>query len=654
MRSILIMSALITVTVAAEAQERRLLTMEEAVLGTGIKVFDPEPEWGNEEHNFILKDSVTGYPLHYNAVDMKHAGYVLLKTKDSYRPFTKDGNVWYTDWFDNDHQITFYDEPGIVCGETVSRNEFGIDGGLFLSPDKLKLAFYKKDESRVTQFPLLDITSRTGTLKEIRYPMNGMASEHIELGVYDFEKETTVWMDVTDFDEERYLTNISWDPQSRYILIQVLDRTQKDMHLNMYDAATGRFIRTLFKEHDDRYVEPQYPLVFLDGDNGHFIYQTNVRDGYWNLYLGSLTGGEPRRIVSTDADLELLEQNGKYVWYYSSQVSPVERHLYRADIATGKAVRLTVAPGWHECSLSNDKKYLIDKYSSLDVPCVVEVAKSDGKRVRRVFEAPDPTAGLNFCPIELGSVKSADGKYDNYYRLIKPLDFDPNKKYPVILYVYGGPHSQMVNNSFQANLRRWEMYMAQHGYVVFVMDNRGTQHQGADYEKAIHRQCGQAEMADQMAGLKWLLSHPWADADRVGVHGWSYGGFMTISLMVNYPEVFKVGVAGGPVIDWKWYEVMYGERYMETAATNPEGFEKTSLIPRAKDLKGKLLICQGAIDNTVVWEHSLSFVEACIKEGVQLDYFPYPTHEHNVSGNDRIHLMQKVTDYFNLYLPSVQ
>ena len=646
------LSALIAVTVASAAQQRRLITMDEAVLGTGVRVFDPKPEWGNEEHNFILKDSVTRYPGHYNAASMKRAGGVLLKTKDPYRPFTKDGNVWYTDWFDNDHQITFYDEPGIVCGETVSRNEFGIDGGLFLSPDKLKLAFYKKDESRVTLFPLLDITSRTGTLKEIRYPMNGMASEHIELGVYDFEKETTVWMDVTDFDEERYLTNISWDPQSRYILIQVLDRAQKNMHLNMYDASTGQFIRTLFTEHDDRYVEPQHPLVFLDGDDERFIYQTNVRDGYWNLYLGSLAGGEPRRIVPTDADLELVDQNGKYVWYYSSQVSPVERHLYRADIATGKAVRLTAAPGWHECSLSPDKKYLIDKYSSLDVPCVVEIDKSDGKRARRVFEAPDPTAGLNFCPIELGSVKSADGKYDNYYRLIKPLDFDSTKTYPVILYVYGGPHSQMVNNSFQANLRKWEMLMAQRGYVVFVMDNRGTQYHGAEYEKAIHRQCGKVEMEDQMAGMKWLMSHTWVDKERIGVHGWSYGGFMTISLMVNYPDVFKVGVAGGPVIDWKWYEVMYGERYMETAATNPDGMESTSLIPRAKDLKGKLLICQGAIDNTVVWQHSLSFVESCIKNGVQLDYFPYPTHEHNVSGVDRVHLMQKVTDYFTLHLPA--
>ena len=196
----------------------------------------------------------------------------------------------------------------------------------------------------------------------------------------------------------------------------------------------------------------------------------------------------------------------------------------------------------------------------------------------------------------------------------------------------------------------WEMLMAQKGYVVYVQDNRGTSNRGAAFEKAINRQCGQAEMADQVAGLRELMKQPWVDAERIGVHGWSYGGFMTISLMTNYPDIFKVGVAGGPVIDWKWYEVMYGERYMDTQATNPDGFAKTSLINKAADLKGKLLICQGAIDNTVVWQHSLSFVQECIANGVQLDYFPYPRSEHNVRGIWRVHLMDKVTDYFDLYL----
>ena len=633
-------------------EERRLLTMEQAVLGTGIQVQSIYCSWdmGGAVYNYYKDDSWH----HIDANTGKELGEPTAKLKsakkDHFRAFSQDGEVWYLDSDSIKHQVTDFNQKGIVCGESVSRNEFGIEGGIFVSPDRRKIAFYRKDESRVTLFPLLDITTRTGTLKEIRYPMNGMTSEIITLGVYDIDKGATVWMDVTDFDQERYLTNITWAPTSDRIYIQVLDRAQKNMHLNVYDAADGKCLGTLFTEHDDRYVEPLFPLTFLPDDPEHFIYQTNVRDGFWNLYLGSVKGGEPKRIVKTDADLELVDIKDKYVYYYSFEVSPAEQHLFRADIKTGKSQRLTKNAGWHDCQISPDGKYFLDTWSELNTPRVVDLVQTDGKKSKELFRADDPTAGLNYCPIELGSIKSADGKYDNHYRLIKPIDFDPEKKYPVILYVYGGPHSQMVNNSFQALLRRWEMYMAQHGYVVFVMDNRGTQHHGADYEKAIHKQCGQAEMEDQMAGMKWLMSHKWVDKERIGVHGWSYGGFMTISLMVNYPDIFKVGVAGGPVIDWKWYEVMYGERYMETQETNPEGFKKTSLIPRAADLEGKLLICQGAIDNTVVWEHSLSFVEACIKAGVQLDYFPYPTHEHNVRGTDRVHLMQKVTDYFEDYL----
>lgn len=498
-KTILFAAVLLALGVQAQ-EERRLLTMEEAVLGTGIQVENIYCSWdeGGSVYTYY-KDKKWHYA---DARTGKEVGKPAVKSasakKDNFRAFTRDGEVWYLDKDSVEHQVTAFNQKGIVCGETVSRNEFGIDGGIFVSPDRRKIAFYKKDESRVTLFPLLDITTRTGSLKEIRYPMNGMESEIITLGVYDTNNGTTVWMDVTDFDQERYLTNITWSPASDRIFIQVLDRDQKNMHLNMYDAADGKCLGTLFTEHDDRYVEPQHPLTFLPDDPKHFIYQTNVRDGYWNLYLGSVEGGEPKRIVNTDADLELVDIKGKYVYYYSFEVSPAEQHLFRADIKSGKAQRLTKETGWHTCQISPDGKYFIDTWSELNTPRVVSIIQTDGKKPREIFRADNPVAELNYCPIELGSIKSADGKFDNYYRLIKPIDFDPAKKYPVILYVYGGPHSQMVTNSFQALLRRWEMYMAQHGYVVFVMDNRGTQHHGADYEKAIHKQCGKAEMADQM------------------------------------------------------------------------------------------------------------------------------------------------------------
>ena len=651
MRKLLVL-AIILFSLGVQAQdERRVLTMEEAVLGRGIGVFNPGYTWDeggsvysyyDKEWNVLRTDARTGRDIGEPTAKLKKSDY--------FRAFSREGEVWYMDTDSVEHQITDFNQKGIVCGETVSRNEFGIDGGIFVSPDRRKIAFYKKDESRVTLFPLLDITTRTGTLKEIRYPMNGMVSEIITLGVYDIDKGTTVWMDVTDFDQERYLTNITWSPASDRIFIQVLDRAQKNMHLNMYDAADGKFLSTLFTDHDDRYVEPQHPLTFLPDDPEHFIYQTNVRDGYWNLYLGSVKGGEPKRIINTDADLELLDIKGKYVYYYSFEVSPAEQHLFRADIKTGKAQRLTKESGWHNCQISPDGKYFLDTWSELNTPRVVNLVQTDGKKPKELFRADDPTAALNYCPIELGSIKSADGKYDNHYRLIKPIDFDPAKKYPVILYVYGGPHSQMVSNTFQAQLRRWEMYMAQHGYVVFVMDNRGTQHHGADYEKAIHKQCGKAEMADQMEGMKWLMANDWVDKDRIGVHGWSYGGFMTTNLMLTYPDVFKVGVAGGPVIDWKYYEVMYGERYMDTPQTNPEGYAESSLLNKAGNLKGRLLLIYGGNDPTCVPQHTLSFVRACIDAGTHPDLFTYPGDGHNMMGTDRVHLHEHISRYFDDFL----
>ena len=633
------------------AAERRLLTMEDAILNRDLSPQNYHVEWSAAYPNEYLHRTATG---EWQAFDVRTGKSRTIEPPQSTprgaHAELRANNIVWVEADGSERKVTSFDDANIVCGATVSRNEFGISGGLFPSPDGQRLAFYKKDESRVTTFPLLDITSRTGTLFEIKYPMNGMPSERIEVGVYDVQTGATVYLDVTDFDEERYVTNLTWSPDSQRIYAQVVDRAQKSVHLNAYDAASGAFVATLLTEHDDRYVEPQHPLYFLSGDSSKFIYTTNNRDGYRNLYLYSLADGTLRRLTATEADVEYVGQSDRAIFYYSAEQSPIERHLMRLDLRTGKVLQLTREAGWHTCTLSADGRAFSDNYSSLAVPRVVAVGTTDGRLYRELFRAPDPSAEFNYAQIELGSVPSADGRYDNYYRLIKPLDFDPAKKYPVILYVYGGPHSQMVCNSFQAQLRRWEMYMAQRGWVVFVMDNRGTANRGAEYERAIHRRCGACEMEDQMAGMRWLLSHDWADAERVGVHGWSYGGFMTISLMVNYPEVFKVGVAGGPVIDWKWYEVMYGERYMETEATNAEGFAATSLLPRAKDLRGKLLICQGAVDDVVVWQHSLNFIDECIKHNVPVDYFPYPRAQHNVRGKDRVHLMQKVTDYFEDYL----
>ena len=639
----------------ANDQSGKVLTMEETIMSRDLSPENLYSSWMNASELIIRKDGK--WQVH----DVKTGKLSEMARRNATPSLTaaiKGQSLYLIDKDGKETPIAVSENDQITYGQFASRNEFGIDGGIFWAPDSSKVAFYRKDESKVTTFPLLDITTRTGSLKEIKYPMAGMDSENVQLGIYDIASGKTAYAKVDDFGYDQYLTNISWSPDASEVFIQVLDRSQKHMKLNMYCASTGECIKTILTEDNDRYIEPQNPIWFVKGSDNHFIYRTDNRDGYRNLYLCDLDGNV-MRLTQTDADVEYLANDGRHVWYTSAEVSPVENHLFRVSVKLpkgksaakiGKPERLTTEEGWHSIAMSPDCGHYVDSWTSLSNPGVTNLCKADGKIVRNLLMAEDPTLDYAYTEISLGTVKSADGAYDNWYRLIKPKDFDPAKKYPVIVYVYGGPHSQMVQNTFLGQLRRWEMYMAQRGYLVYVQDNRGTSNRGAEFEKAIHGQCGQAEMADQIEGVKMLMDLPYVDKERIGVHGWSYGGFMTISLITNYPDIFKVGVAGGPVIDWKWYEVMYGERYMDHPDRNPEGYAKTSLINKAKDLKGKLLICQGAIDPVVVWEHSLSFIRECIKNNVQVDYFPYPCAEHNVMGKDRVHLHDKISMYFEDYL----
>ncbi len=649
----------------ANAEGVKLLTMEETFLSRELSPQTARFEWKEGENGWEpveMKPEGGGPggrgPMMGRERQPEGAEWIC---------FTRDNGLYLKYADGTETALAEDDDSNIVYGQSVSRNEFGIWGGIFISPDSTKIAFYRKDESRVTSFPLLDIKTRTGELEAIKYPMAGMDSEVLRLCVYDMATRDTLHLKVSDFGADRYLTNITWSPDSRNIFIQVLDRTQKHCRLNIYDASTGEFVQTLLTEESEKYVEPLDPLYFLKGSDSRFIYRTASRDDYRNLYLCEMQGVEPQlsaeeestwvapnvsltRLTAVDADVEYLADDGRYVYYTSYEISPIEAHVFKVDTQTGEMTRLTEGKGGHRVDFSPDYKYFTDTYASLNNPGTVELRSTDGKLVRVLDTADDPTLDYAYGEIVMGTVKSADGLYDNYYRLVLPPDFDPAKKYPLIVYVYGGPHTQLVGNSSLGRLSRWEMYMAQRGYVVYIQDNRGTPNRGLAFEQAIHRQCGQAEMADQMVGVDMLSELPFIDSDRIGVHGWSYGGFMTITLATNHPEVFKVAVAGGPVIDWKWYEVMYGERYMDRPQDNPEGYELTSLINKAANLRGKLLICQGAVDNTVVWQNSLSFVQECINNGIQVDYFPYPTAQHNMFGQERVHLYTKISDYFGLFL----
>jgi dipeptidyl-peptidase-4 len=562
--------------------------------------------------------------------------------------YTKANNLYVADINSKITPVSSEKNTGIVFGKTVHRNEFGIEKGTYWSPSGKNLAFYRMDESMVTEYPLVDIEPRIAELNKLRYPMAGMQSHEVTVGVFSTETGTIIYLK-TGEPKVQYLTNISWSNDDKFIFIAVLNPQQNHMKFNQYDASTGEFVKTLFEEKNDRYVEPLKPAVFFKKSVDKFIWQSQ-RDGYNHFYLYDFNGKMLKQITKGEwVVVEFLgfNENETELFYVSTEKSPLERNLYSVNIETGKKVLLTTEKGYHSAMLSDSKNYILDQYSSTEFPNVINLNDSKGKKVRELVNAENPLKEVSMPEMQMFTIKAADGKTDLYGRVIKPLNFDKTKKYPAILYVYGGPHAQLVDNTWLGGASLWDYYMAQKGYVVITMDNRGSANRGFEFESVIHRNCGEVEALDQMEAVKYLKSLGYVDEKRIGVHGWSYGGFMSINLMTTYPDVFKTGVAGGPVIDWKYYEVMYGERYMDTPQENPDGYNKSSLLNKAKNLKGELLIIHGYIDDTVLLQNSLSFLQQCIKDGILIDYFLYPQHQHNVRGMDRIHLMKTITKYFD-------
>ena len=566
--------------------------------------------------------------------------------------FVDNNQLFVVDANEKKHQISTDGSREIVYGQSVHRNEFGIKKGTFWSPNGQRLAFYRMDQSMVTDYPQVDIFPRSATYEPDKYPMAGMTSHKVTVGVYDLESDKTTYLQAGD-PTDRYFTNIAWSPDSKTIYMLELNRGQNDCRLVSYDATTGERLAELYRETSDKYVEPLHPIEFLPWDDTKFILQSE-KDGYNHLYLFDINGKELKQMTKGSwvvMDVLGFNRKQKTIIFKANKEHPLHHRLYSVSM-TGNIKPLETVDGVHNGVLSPSGNYLIDRFSTPTRPRVIDVVDINQKTPRHtnLLEAEDSWTGYRQPIFECGSIKAADGVTDLYYRMVKPYDFNPEKKYPTVVYVYGGPHANNIQASWHWASRSWETYMSQKGYIVFILDNRGSQYRGRDFEQATFHQLGQIEMLDQMKGVDYLRSLPYIDMHRLGVHGWSFGGFMTISLMTNYPEVFKVGVAGGPVIDWKWYEVMYGERYMGTPQNNPEGYEKTSLIAKARNLKGKLQIITGYNDNTVVPQHCLSFLDACIKAGTQPDFFAYPGEEHNMRGHASVHLHERITQYFEDYL----
>lgn len=636
--------------------------------------------------NFKDKKVILSFPLPANTA---HSDFSSEKKLLAY---TKDNNLFIHNGTE-EIAITNETNTDIIYGQAVHRNEFGIMKGTFWSPQGNYLAFYRMDESMVTDYPLVDIAARVAALKKTKYPMAGMKSHQVTIGIFNTETKQTVYLK-TGAPKEKYLTNIAWSPDEKSIYVAELNRRQDTCKLNCYDVETGKLKLTLFEETHPKYVEPEHPMLFLKSDPTKFIWQSK-RSGYNQLYLYDISGKLIKKLATgNNSDVISVlgfDEDGNNLIYSSTQ-PPIkiprshyhyvdnnkiridqylkpERYIYVTDLNTDKTKSIftgvsasilgkplisgshsDVPEGIHQGILSNNGRYVCDLFSSQYIPGNATLIDLKSARSNIFYFAKNPYVNVQLPEIKLGSLKSDDGTTDLCYRMVLPSGFNYQKKYPVIVYVYGGPHSQMVENSWMGAVRGWDIYMAQKGYIMFTLDNRGTSNRGFDFENITHRQLGVTETQDQMTGVNYLLSLPYVDRERIGVHGWSFGGFMTLNLMLRHPDIFKVGVAGGPVTDWKYYEIMYGERYMGSPKENPEGYAETSMIDKAGNLEGRLLLIHGDEDPTVVIQHSLQFLKASIKAGTHPDFFVYPGHGHNMTGTDRVHLHEHITRYFEDFL----
>lgn len=558
--------------------------------------------------------------------------------------YTEANNLYIVNKDKQKIAVTANSDKNIVSGQTISRSEFGISGGIFWSPNANFLAFYQKDETDVADYPLLDITQTPGKLVNLKYPMIGQKSEKPKVGIYNLATQKTVFISPRNNSDD-YLTNLTWTPDEKFVLIAELNRGQNDMCLNLYDANSGKFIKTLLNETSTKWVEPEHDAFFPNTKSNNFIWFSE-KDGFHNLYYYTIDGKLIKQLTNNKFPArEIIGSNpaATEVFFKATGENGTNMLVYKVDLK-GKQTLITKEAGVHNVSISSDGNWFFDEFSNHSTPSK-SVLYDKNLKATTLLVSKNKYEGYEMGTSEVKTIKSADGTTDLYTRLIKPSNFDASKKYPVLVYVYGGPHAQMVTNSFLDGANLWMYWMAEQGYLVFTVDNRGSDNRGFAFESVIHGRLGVAEMDDQLKGVDYLKSLPYVDDNRLAVHGWSFGGFMTTSLMLRKPDTFKVGVAGGPVTDWKFYEVMYGERYMDTPAENQKGFDEASTLNYVKDLKGKLLLIHGTNDDTVVEQHNLMLVKKFVEAGKQVDYFPYPMAKHNVQGKDRVHLMTKVLNY---------
>lgn len=639
--------------VSGKVKERiSLQNINNRVIGSPFKKI-PFYQWLDKDQiyfpgaNELISTSfagvLTGITLPKNSIDrsLKHKLFVV----------EEEGNIFVKSEINNYQSILLCPDTGqnIVFGKTVHRSEWGIGEGQYISPNGNYIAFYRLDESMVTDYPLVDVSGTIAVETPIKYPMAGQNNHQVSVGIFDVKASMSAGKTVyhyiqTDSKDGEFLTNITFTPDEKYLFITHLNRAQNVALLVQYEVKTGKKIKVLIEETSNQYVEPSTRPYFLT-KFPFFIWQSD-RDGWNHLYLYDMNGKLISQLTKGNwqvNELFGLDSKEETLFFSSTDPNPTGNYIYSIQMKTKKIKPIATTIGTHTPIFSSDKSYCIDYFTNLETPRVINLIQIKDNKTKTLLTAENPYKDANLGESKIVTIKNNNGE-DLYCRITFPPQFDETKKYPVFLYIYGGPHSQMVTNTFLSG-GVFLQYMAQKGFIVFSLDNRGTSKRGAAFEKCIHRQLGKLEMEDQMSGVDYLKSLPYVDPQNISLDGWSYGGFMIMSLITNYPEQFNTATCGGPVIDWSWYEIMYGERYMDTPEENPQGYAAAAILPKVKNIKTNLLVFHGAQDDTVLWQHSLKLINQAIKDGIIMDYFVYPNHPHNVRGKERVHLWKMIENY---------
>ncbi|MBM4063358.1 MAG: hypothetical protein FJ265_20005, partial [Planctomycetes bacterium] len=579
--------------------------------------------------------------------DARERPCAFVAPGDGHVAYVKDHQLWLADRAGRRRQLTFDGSPDLVYGSAAHRAEFGIERGLFWSPDGRFLAFSREDLRRVAPCAYQDLGTVPPSPVAGRYPMAGQPHAAVRIGVVDTTNASLCWL-AADPGEDVYWTNVTFGPEATVCVARV-DRGQTSLELVRFDAITGERRATLLGEQDPEWVEPVHGPTFLP--DGRFLWWS-PREGHRHLWLYAPDGKLLQQVTKGAFDVQrlcALGADGKTVWYEASGEDPRQLHLFAVDLDGSELRQVTRERGTHRTELSPDGAMAAVVWSNLETrPSVRLLDLATGTAVA-LPQPPDPLAAFALPQQRLFQVV-AENDAVLYGHVALPPNLGEGQKCPVLLYVYGGPQQQLVTDQWFGGARLWLQAFAAEGYVVCRLDNRGTPNRGIEFEQVVHRRLGTIDVQDQLRAVEWLQQQPFVDPARIAVHGWSYGGYLTLRLLLLAPTTFACGVSGAPVTDWAMYETGWGERYMDMPQENPEGYAAASCLPLAGKLQRPLLLVHGTDDRTVVWAHSLRFVDRCVEAGVRIDYMPYPMQKHGLVGKSEAHFLRLMHDWLGKQL----